>query len=75
MVQLGTSFGIAIMIMAVLSASITKGSSLTDKTSPEALMRGYRAAFWACFALMVMMTLVRMCGLRKATKLGTKIEA
>ena len=71
--QLGTSMGIA--IMAVISASVIDRSSLRDKTSPEALMQGYRATFWARFALMVMMTLVGMWGLRKMTKLGVKSDA
>ena len=60
--QLGTSIGIA--VMAVISNSVTDRSRLPDKSSPEALLQGFRAVFWACFAMMVLSTLVGAWGLR-----------
>ena len=66
--QLGTSIGIA--IMAVVSTSVTDQSSIADKTSPEALMQGYRAVFWACLALMLLTTFMGLWGLRRVKKVG-----
>ena len=60
--------------MAVISESVTDGSSSHDKDSPEALMSGYRAAFWACFILMVLTTLIGAIGLRKLWRVGVKKE-
>ena len=70
--QVGTWAGIA--IMAVISASVTEESSWPDKASSEALMQGYRTVFWACFALMVLMTLVGMWGLRAVKKIGVTAD-
>ena len=70
--EFGTSVGIA--VMAVISASVTDLSSFVDKSSPEALMEGYRAAFWACFALMLLATFTGAIGLRRVWKVGAKDE-
>lgn len=56
--QLGISIGIA--VMAVISNAVTDRSSLSDKASPDALMKGFRAVFWTCFAMMVLSTIVAM---------------
>ena len=37
-------------------------------------MQGYRTVFWACFALMVLMTLVGMWGLRAVKKIGVTAD-
>ncbi|KAH8879952.1 putative transporter [Thozetella sp. PMI_491] len=66
--QFGNSVGI--MIMAVISASVTLESQYPDKSSPEALLLGYRAVFWTCFALMVVATVAGAVGLRRVGKLG-----
>ena len=66
--QIGTSIGIA--VMAVVSNAVTDRSPLSDKSSPDALMQGYRAVFWACFAMMVLSTLVGAWGLRGVTMIG-----
>lgn len=58
--------------MAVVSASVTDESSFVDKTSPEALMVGYTAAFWACLALMVLATVTGAIGLRRVWRVGVK---
>ena len=66
--QLGISIGIA--VMAVVSNSVTDRSSPEDKSSPEALLKGFRAVFWACFGMMVLSTLVGMWGLRGRKSIG-----
>jgi MFS family permease len=64
--QLGSSIGLS--IMAVISHYVTKTSNFPDKNSPEALMLGYRAAFWAAFVMMVLSCIAAGVGL---TGLGT----
>ena len=71
--QLGTSIGIA--IMAVISASVTGRLSTPDKSSPDALMHGYRAVFWACFALMIITTFIGIWCLRGLRSIGRGVNA
>ncbi|KAG8529659.1 uncharacterized protein KY384_005140 [Bacidia gigantensis] len=73
MSQLGISIGIA--ILAVISNSVTDSSPLPDKESPDALLKGYRAVFWACFAMMVLSTLVGAWGLRGWKTINTNHNA
>lgn len=68
--QIGTSVGLA--VSAVIASSVTSGSGVEDKMSPEALMKGFRATFWACFAAMVTMLGVSGWGLRRIGKVGLK---
>jgi MFS family permease len=68
--QLGVSIGFS--TMSVISTTVTKGSGVPDKTSPAALMDGYRATFWTMFAWMVTACLVGGVGLRKLGKVGLK---
>jgi MFS family permease len=68
--QLGSSISLA--VMGVISNSATRNSHYAKKTSPEALMVGYRAAFWTAFAWMVITCLVGAFGLRKLGKVGLK---
>jgi len=68
--QIGTSVGLA--VTAIIASSVTAGSSSQDKVSPEALMKGYRATFWTCFAAMVTMLGVSGWGLRRIGKVGLK---
>ncbi len=70
--QIGTSVGLA--LSAVIASSVTLGSGFQDKTSPEALMKGYRATFWACFAATVAMLGVSGWRLRRIGKVGLKQE-
>ena len=72
MSQLGISIGIA--VLAVISNTVTDRSPFQDKESPDALMQGFRAVFWTCFAMMVLSTLVGMWGLRGRRKIGTNNE-
>lgn len=70
--QFGTSVGLT--IMAVISASITEGLKVEDKQSPDALMLGYRASFWAAFAWTSAACLIGAFGLRRMGKVGIKID-
>lgn len=65
--QFGSALGLA--VLQVISTVITDQS---DKERKEALMEGYRASFWAMFALMVCCTVVGFFGMRKAGKVGLK---
>jgi len=60
--------------MAVISSSVTKHSKYAAKSSPEALLEGYRAVFWACFACMLVACSIGALGLRKVGKVGLKRE-
>lgn len=68
--QMGTSIGLT--VMAVISTTVTKNSKYPTKASPEALMVGYRASFWAAFAWMIIACLIGGLGLRKIGKVGLK---
>ena len=68
--MVGTAVGIA--VLAVISQSATNESGFEGKSSPEALLLGYRVAFWTNFGLMVFMTLLCAVGLRKVWKVGGK---
>lgn len=69
-VQFGNAIGVA--IVAVISSAVTQESSYEDKTSPPALLEGYRAGFWAAFAWTVLSCAVGVYGLRKVGKVGLK---
>jgi MFS family permease len=70
--QFGTSIGLT--AFAIISASVTQDSSYTNKSSPDALMTGYRAVFWTCFGLMMAASAIGAWGLRKVGKVGLKRE-
>lgn len=70
--QVGTSIGLC--ITSVISLSVTEQSSVPNKESPQALMQGYRAAFWALFAWMIAACVIGMFGLRTVGKVGIKRE-
>ena len=67
--QIGNSVGLA--VTAAIAASVTDHSGIQDHT--EALMKGYRAAFWTIFASAVVVVVVSY-GLRKAGTVGRKAE-
>lgn len=58
--------------MGVISNGVTRRSKYGDKTSPEALEEGYRATFWAAFAVMLVVCVVAAVGLRRVGKVGGK---
>ena len=68
--QFGTSIGLC--VMGVISNAVTRGSGYADKTSPDALLEGYRATFWASFAFMLIACCVAALGLRNIGKVGGK---
>ena len=68
--QLGTSIGLC--MLQVISAVVTEESRFTRKTSPEALMEGYKASFCTTFAFGVTACFVGAFGLRKLGKVGQK---
>ncbi|KAJ6121051.1 hypothetical protein N7523_005331 [Penicillium sp. IBT 18751x] len=70
--QFGTSIGLT--VFAIISSSVTQESSYSNKESPDALMAGYRAVFWTCFALMIAASGIGAYGLRKVGKVGLKTE-
>ncbi|KAJ6021458.1 hypothetical protein N7540_006962 [Penicillium herquei] len=70
--QFGTSIGLS--VFAIISASVTDGSHYKNKSSPAALMVGYRAVFWACFGLLLAATGISAWGLRRVGKVGIKRE-
>lgn len=66
--QLGTSMGMS--LVAVISSLATEASRFEDKESPEALLTGYRAAFFAC-AILMLVSVGSSFGMRSLGKLGT----
>ena len=60
--------------MAVISSSVTQGSSLPDKASPAALMLGYRAVYETCLGVMIVVCVIGSLGLRKVGRLGLSKE-
>ncbi|KAH6884588.1 integral membrane protein [Thelonectria olida] len=67
--QIGKSFGLA--CGGAVAGAIT-GKYKGDKNSKEALLEGYRAAFWFCFALYGAALVVIVWGLRRIGKVGKK---
>ncbi|KAJ5642921.1 major facilitator superfamily domain-containing protein [Penicillium longicatenatum] len=70
--QFGTSIGLT--TFAIIAASVTDASSYKNKSSPEALMVGYRAVFWTCFGLLLAAVGISAWGLRQVGKVGLKRE-
>ncbi|OCL08656.1 MFS general substrate transporter [Glonium stellatum] len=70
--QIGKSVGLA--TSAVIANSVTAHPSFGDKQSPEALLEGYRATFWYCFALSLTTLVVCLLGLGNIGRVGVKQE-
>lgn len=68
--QFGNSVGLA--ITAAIAASVTEHSGLENHK--EALMKGYRAAFWTIFASCTTVLVVVWVGLKKGGIVGKKDE-
>jgi hypothetical protein len=66
--QFGNSVGLA--VTAAIAASITDRS--TEQKNEDALMEGYRAAFWTIFAATMVVVAVSAFGLRHAGTVGKK---
>ena len=69
--QIGKSVGLA--LTALIANSVT-ARSLSAHEGGDAVLRGYRAAFWFCFALNGITLCVSVWGLRKIGKVGLKKE-
>lgn len=68
--QIGKSVGVA--TVAIIASTVTADSNITDKKSPDALMEGYRATFWYCFALSAVTLIPTTWGLARVGKVGHK---
>lgn len=80
--QLGLSLGVGVCQVVALGVAGTggggghgaSGGGAFDDEEVGALLRGYRATFWAMFAQMLLCTAVAVIGLRKVGKVGVKRE-
>ncbi len=70
--NIGMSVGLA--ITAVIAASVTMANEGDGESNAEGLMKGYRAAFWACFGASVTVLGVVGLGMRRIGKVGLKRE-
>ncbi|ETS76975.1 hypothetical protein PFICI_10849 [Pestalotiopsis fici W106-1] len=68
--QLGSAIGLS--VAQLIAASVTNGSTFLDKSSPDALMKGYRVAFWTMFGWMAFVCLVCIMGMRRVGVIGVK---
>ncbi|RDH30306.1 MFS general substrate transporter [Aspergillus welwitschiae] len=69
--QFGRSIGLA--LVALIANSVTdRYSQSENKDSPEALMVGYRAAFWFLFAMNIASLVASLIGLRRIGNVGRK---
>lgn len=68
--QLGSAIGLS--VTQVIASSVTNESSYLQKSSPAALMEGYRTVFWTMFGWMVFLCLVSVVGLRRVGVIGVK---
>lgn len=68
--QIGKSMGLA--LAALIANSITSHHSALDQRDPEALMEGYRGAFWFCFAITTLTLFITIWGLRSVGRVGGK---
>ena len=66
--QFGNSVGLA--ITAAIAASVTEHSGTDQRL--EALMKGYRAAFWTIFASCATVVIIAWFGLKKSGIIGKK---
>ena len=82
--QFGQSFGVGICQVVVLGVigpppevetdvKVKHGGGLGGEDAEKAL-RGYRAAFWTMFTMMIICGLAPIYGLRRAGKVGVKKE-
>lgn len=71
--QFGNSVGLA--VTAAIAASVTANSGLKElkeQDHRDALMKGYRAAFWTIFASCAVVVFIAVFGLRKGGTVGKK---
>lgn len=68
--QTGKSVGLA--LTALVANEVTAYSLTNNKDRTDALLKGYRAAFWFCVSLMLTSLCISVWGLRKIGKVGRK---
>lgn len=68
--QFGNSVGLA--VTAAIAASVTEHSAAEDRR--DALMEGYRAAFWTIFGATAVVVVISYFGFRKGGTVGKKDE-
>ncbi|KAK0705841.1 major facilitator superfamily domain-containing protein [Apiosordaria backusii] len=68
--QLGVAIGLS--VTQVVASSVTNNSEFKDKSTPDALMKGYRVAFWIMFGWMAFVCVVCAVGLRRVGAIGVK---
>ncbi|KAI1772548.1 major facilitator superfamily domain-containing protein [Hypoxylon cercidicola] len=69
--QLGNSIGPA--ITAIIASAVTEAeASKPGADQSYATLKGYRSAFWTCFAAAVVSAVISAVGLRKVGKVGMK---
>jgi len=66
----GTAIGLA--LIGIVAEIYTQRSPHPDKTSPEALNDGFKAAFWTAFAWMLAICPVAVLSLRNIGRVGVK---
>ena len=69
--QLGNSIGLAMTGM-VASLVAMEADANGQSVDPAAVLKGYRAAFWLCFAAAIVSCSVGGVGLRRSGKVGLK---
>jgi len=68
--QIGKAVGLA--LAQVIASSVTARSKYSNKSGPEALLEGYKATFWFCFATVIATIVICLWGLRNIGKVGHK---
>lgn len=68
--QIGKTIGLG--LVEVIAADITQKSQYQDKSSPQALLEGYKATFWFDFGCIIVTVLLATWGLRDIGKVGHK---
>ena len=72
MAQTGKNVGLTLTTLTANQA--TTRALQAGKLNPDALLVGYRVAFWFCSALAIASTCVSIWGLRKIGKVGQKMD-
>lgn len=70
--NIGNSIGLA--ITAVIASSVTMAKQGHGESAVQTLMDGYRATFWVCFGINILILGVVALGLRKIGKVGIKVD-
>lgn len=70
--QMGNSIGLA--ITAMVASTVTVDAARGESADPSAVLEGYKAAFWLCFASAIVSCGVGSFGLRRSGKVGLKRE-